>query len=235
LLLGAGAATTIGTYLFVKRYRRKGYITINGQNIPTSFPVNHSLKFPIGTSGTMPRTQPVTVGVLHWAAFEDPGNYVFDLLSQRGISTHFSMDRDGTLWQFADPGTTTALNAGHSLGQKSWSIEISNYGMAPPDQIPVIARDRPTYQAPIHGRMRQIADFYPVQYRNLYELVDIVHEELNIPKEVVVEPVEFVPWERLGNAQGLIAHYHAARNKKDPGPRLMQRMARRWGWRATVI
>jgi len=213
----------------------RGYVTINGRNIPTSFPVNHSRKFRVGTSGTARRTQPIVGGVLHWTAAENPGNRVFSTLSHRGISVHFAMDRDGTVWQFADPGTTTSTNAGHSLGEKTWAIEIASYGMAPASRIPEIGRDRPVYEAEVHGRVRPMADFYPAQYRNLFELANIIHDELRIPKEVVLEPVAFVPWARLRNARGILGHYHASHDKKDPGPRIMQRLARQPGWRATAI
>jgi N-acetylmuramoyl-L-alanine amidase-like protein len=212
--------------------RSRGYITLDGRRIPTSFPVNHSRKFRVGTSGTGFRNQPLVGGVLHWTAAENPGNRVFSTLSTRGISVHFAMDPDGTVWQYADPGRVYTLNAGRSLGQKTWAIEIANYGMASPSRIPTSGRSRGTYQAPVHGRMRTIADFRPVQKRNLFELADLIHTELRIPKRVLVEPDAFIRWNQLRNADGVMAHYHASDDKADPGPQLLDELAAQPGWTA---
>lgn len=206
----------------------RGYIILDGRRYPTSFPVNHSRTFHVGESGTGRRDQPLVGGVLHWTAAENPGNRVFETLSTRGISVHFAMDRDGTVWQFADPATTYTTNAGRSLGRKTWAIEIANYGIArtPPEE----ARDRGTHQATIQGRQRTVANFYPVQRRNVFELATLIHDTLGLPKRVAVEPVEFVPWARLRNADGILGHYHASVQKADPGPKLLRDLSRQPGW-----
>lgn len=216
----------------------RGYIILDGERINTSFEVNHSLQFTIGEDGTGNRTrfQPLVGGVLHWTAAENPGNRVFTTLTTKNISVHFAMDPDGTVWQYADPARVYTLNAGRSLGEKTWAIEIANYGAASPSRIPDRARDRPGYTAVVNGRERRIADFYDIQYQNIFELCDLIHDTLNLPKVVYTSPHEFVSWASgLRDAEGILGHYHAATNKIDPGPRLLDRLAARPGWSSASL
>jgi hypothetical protein len=214
----------------------RGYIILDGQHVNTTFPVNHDLQFTIGEDGVNRRgSWPLHGGMLHWTAAENPGNRVFTTLTTRNISVHFAMDPDGTVWQYADPGRVTTLNAGDTLGRTTWAIEIANYGAASPSRIPDSAQDRPGYEAEVQGQMRTIADFYDVQYNNIFELCDLIHDTLNIPKVVYTSPVEFVPWARLRNARGILGHYHASTNKMDPGPRLLERLAARPGWTSASL
>lgn len=214
----------------------RGYLLLDGERVPTTFPVNHSLQFTIGEDGTGHRgSWPLVGGVLHWTAAENPGNRVFSTLQTRNISVHFTMDRDGTIWQYADPGTTYTLNAGQSLGQITWAIEIVSYGAASPSRIPDSGRDRETYDTQIHGRDYTIADFYDVQYRVLFELCNKIHDHFGLAKEVATSPTEFVSWPRLRDANCILAHYHAATNKIDPGPRCLQRLSEQPGWSGKSI
>jgi endonuclease YncB( thermonuclease family) len=224
---GSGSATTPEG---CEEQPTRGYITLNGQRYNTSFPVDHSRQFTIGEDGTGNLTAPIVGGVLHWTAAENPGNRVFSTLTTRNISVHFAMDPDGKVWQFADPGLVYTLNAGESLGRITWAIEIANYGAASPSNIPESGRDRETYQFTVHGQEITVADFYPIQYTNIFELCNLIHNNLNIAKIAYTSPHELVPWSKLRNLTGLVGHYHAADNKADPGSRLLERISQQPGW-----
>ncbi len=209
-----------------------GYIMLNGVQVSTSFPVNHDLQFTVGEDGTGDRAEPLQGGVLHWTGAENPGNRVFSTLQTRNLSVHFALDADGTLWQFADPGRTYTLNAGESLGRITWAIEITSYGRGSP---PGGGEERDRYETEIHGTTYTVADFYSAQYDTLFELCNLIHTTLSLPKVSYTDPTELVPWARLRTLGGVIGHYHASSGKKDPGTRVFDRLAAQPGWSTGFI
>lgn len=206
------------------------YLLLNGQRYPVNTPTNHSLSFAAGTGGTEPRTGRVDLGVIHVSEGEPVnGSGVYDTLSSRGLSVHFILDRDGTIWQLADPGSLATSHAGSALKQRSWGVEIVGFGAhTPGETIPSRGRGRPLYSATINGRVYDVCDLYPAQYDGLFALVDAVHTALGIPKVALVTPYGVAP---VSCIQGAVGHYHTASNKADPGPRTMERIASIPGWR----
>jgi hypothetical protein len=107
------------------------------------------------------------------------------VLNRRGISVHFCIDNDGTIYQLLDT-QHKAFHAG-SANSKSIGVEISNAyytkyqswyernGFGP----------RPIKEnAKVHGvKLPKFLDFYPVQLEALKALWLAIHEGIGIPLE----------------------------------------------------
>ena len=74
---------------------RDNLLVLNGLKVQCAVPVDHSLEFRPGADGAKERVVPVTHGVLHWTAGEGDGPRVHRVLSGRGLSIHFTIDREG--------------------------------------------------------------------------------------------------------------------------------------------
>lgn len=208
------------------------YLLLNGDTVPVSANVDHSLSFSPGDEGTRKRTVPIQMGVMHWTAAENPAVRVHETLTNRGLSIHFILDRDGVIYQCADPGLVVCSHAGRGVNDLSWGVEIVNYGgVAKGRQPPARGADRERYECVIHGHSRLCADFYPAQYAAIWELFDTVHGALGIPKGVYAGESTLVRWPQLKKFRGVIGHFHAALKKTDPGTRPLEYLSRRWAER----
>jgi N-acetyl-anhydromuramyl-L-alanine amidase AmpD len=207
-----------------------GHLVVAGVELPVDVPVVHDLAFEPGSCGARRRTAPCTLGVLHWTGGEGSGEQVHRVLAARGLSIHFCVDPEGTIYQYADPARVACAHAGRGANDLSWGVEVSCYGFTvggrPP---PVVARDREEYETTIHGRRARVADFRPAQYAALDVLCDVLSGTLGIPRAVWPGPAERVPWARLKAFHGIVGHMHISTRKLDPGTRPLERLARRWG------
>jgi len=111
------------------------------------------------------------------------------VLNKRGISVHFCIDNDGTIYQMLDT-QHGAWHAGHWYGNKQGiGVEISNayytkyqgwYEKNLGESRPVV----PKGEAIVHGRgLDEHLDFYPVQIEALKKLWKALHLGLGIPLE----------------------------------------------------
>lgn len=210
----------------------RGYIIVNGTRINTSFPVNHSLQFNVGEHNVQARSaSSTTQGILHWTGAEGSGRTVYNTLVGRNLSCHFSLDRDGTLWQYCDAATTISHSACTAINNVAWSIEITCYGVQTSRASRVsAARSRETYEATIQGEPFTVGDYTEEQYTTVLELCNLIHTALSIPKVAFTSPQRFVGYSAAGAARGVIGHYHGSRVKTDPGPRIFERLAALPGW-----
>jgi N-acetyl-anhydromuramyl-L-alanine amidase AmpD len=146
------------------------------------------------------------------------------VLNKRGISVHFCIDNDGTIYQMVDMNHA-AWHAGSRKGNlASVGVEISNAYY-------------PKYQdwykrngfgerslvegATVHGRtLDPFLDFYPVQIEALKALWEACHNALEIPYKC--------PLDKEGNTltkvstsaaaarfKGFVSHYHLTGRKID--------------------
>lgn len=146
------------------------------------------------------------------------------VLEQRGISVHFAIDNDGTIFQFMDMNDV-AYHAGSRLwNDKSIGVEIANgYYLRHQDwyvrnglgERPVIT------DAVCHGsKLEPFTGFYPQQLEALKALYRAVHKATGIPLEA--------PLDRSGNTnttvskkcadgqfEGFMSHYHLKKAKTD--------------------
>lgn len=206
-------------------------IVIGGRSIPVGVPVNHSLQFRVGEPGTHARRGQVTMGVVHFSGGEPrDGSGVWQTLHDRDLSVHFVIDRQGTIWQFADPATVSTAHCGSAINAKSWGVEVVDFGeLTEGEQPPAAGRERNIYSATTNGRALRFGDFMPAQYTALFALANACSVGLGVPRAVLG-----APWQRRREADtfnGLVGHLHLSTNKNDPGPRPLEQIGRQPGWR----
>jgi len=128
-----------------------------------------------------------TIFVNHWDVCLSSESCVM-VLGRRGISVHFCIDNDGTIYQLLDT-QHGAWHAGNTkVNHKSIGVEISN-AYYPKYQNWYVKNgfgERPIQDgAWVHGRkLDPFLDFYPVQIEALKALWEAIHKGVGIPLEV---------------------------------------------------
>ena len=150
-----------------------------------------------------------------------------EILNRRGISVHFLIDNDGTIFQMLDT-QHKAWHAGISNGVggnlKGIGVEISNayYTKYQDWYVGRGYGERPVQEhGHVHGRtLDPFLDFYPIQLEALKALWKAVHIGLNIPLEYPknslghIETSVHKECER-GKFRGFCNHYNFTKNKID--------------------
>lgn len=160
----------------------------------------------------------VDLVVIHYDAVGS-SRRCFDVLQQRGLSCHFLLDTDGTIYQTLD------------LRERAWHATVANdrsIGIELAQRGAVEAGDGPVPGGEIVGviqgrRLRQ-PPFTDAQYRALASLLAALHEAfpriaLDVPRlpDGTVVPHQLDP-AAFASFSGVIGHYHVQANKIDPGP-----------------
>ncbi len=160
--------------------------------------------------------------VLHHDGCPDAASCFNVLHNERGLSCHFLLDNDGTIYQTLD----LAFMAFHAAGfnANSIGIEMSNRGDAKrwPTFYSRLGRLRDVTTCRIHGHTYLAFEYTEAQYTALAALVRGVSRALpNLPIDYPQESPGYQSWAELPNAHsyaGLLGHYHTTRRKWDPGP-----------------
>ena len=147
-----------------------------------------------------------------------------NVLRRRGISVHFCIDNDGTIFQLLDTQHGAWQAGSRTANLKSVGVEISNayytkyqgwyedHGYGP---RPVASGVK------CHGRsLKDHLGFYPVQLEALKALWKAMHIGLGIPLECPTDAngdlVETVDEQcKAGNFEGFINHYNLTNRKID--------------------
>ena len=148
----------------------------------------------------------------------------FKVLKKRGISVHFAIDNDGTIYQFMDMNDVAYHAGSRKWNNASVGVEIANafypkyqdwYKRKGFGERPVV-RD-----AMVHGKSLEThLGFYPIQLQALQALMKAVHTATGIPLKA--------PLDRKGNTstkvskpvadgrfEGFVSHYHLTNRKID--------------------
>jgi len=201
----------------------------------------NGLHAPPGSFGARRSTDPaadVHQIVLHYDVAGTSAQ-CFRVLERRGLSCHFLLDVDGTVYQTLDVADR-AYHAG-PYNEGSVGIEIANIGAYPdrdvldrwyPDgrlHLPAgIARGalppsfvgRPARPGPIrgaiHGRELYQQDFTDAQYEALARLCAALCRAL--PRVPPRAPAERGVLAAPDAWSGIVGHYHLTTRKVDPGP-----------------
>lgn len=186
--------------------------------------------------GARPRDAVIDLFTIHWTGGEGTADQVHQTLLRRLLGIELIIDRHGEIYQCCDPLKVSALSVGRGrrFNPRQLGVEIVNYGFTWPRwrRPPSLGRDRPTIRTKIKGMTLQIAEFYPVQLEAVLWLVDAITAAIpTIPRRV--------PRERSGELihrtltrpealkfKGIVGHYHLSRIKIDPGPALMEIVAK---------
>lgn len=146
------------------------------------------------------------------------------VLNRRGISVHFCIDNDGTIYQILDT-QHGAWHAGDLRGNKQGiGVEISNayYTKYQDWYVRNGFGERPIQeQGWVHGkRLDPFLDFYPVQIKALQALWAAIHNGLGIPLEYPKNSEGYVETGvhkgcPSGKFKGFCNHYNFTRKKID--------------------
>lgn len=193
----------------------RGLITISGKPVPCASVVRtireHGMQFVVGR-GARKRTATPNLIVLHHTAGEGDAAGVYRTLNEKGLGIEYVIDREGLIWEMADPAKIDTYDAGN-VNARSVGIEIISCGLAP---LPKRAQDRGTYAATISGYGFTFAKFYPVQLQAMADLCDSLTLGLRIPRVYATKPGLLAP-EILAKFKGIIGHFHCNGIKNDPG------------------
>jgi len=146
------------------------------------------------------------------------------VLDKRGISVHFLIDNDGTIYQTLDIQHGAWHAGSERVNRASVGVEISNayytkyqdwyerngFGLRP------LVDD-----AWVHGnKLGEHTDFYPVQIEALQALWKAIHKATKIPYEAPKNQfgstsTKYEQDVKYGSFSGFISHYHVSKNKID--------------------
>ena len=163
------------------------------------------------------RKRNVSMFVTHWDVCLN-SRTCYKILQKRGISIHFAIDNDGTIYQFLDMNHIGWHASSRTINRKAVGVEIANayypkyqswYKKNGFGERPMIT------DASVHGKpMKPFMDFYPVQKEALKALMEAVHLALGIPLETPEEKT--VSKEvRSGNFKVFVHHFHCIKSKID--------------------
>ena len=147
-----------------------------------------------------------------------------NVLDKRGISVHFLIDNDGTIYQTLDM-QHAAWHAGSSrTNRPSVGVEISN-AYYPKYQAWYVKNgfgERPLIDdAWVHGtRLEPFLGFYPAQIEALKALWKAIHSATGIPYETPTKQngnteTKYVQDVTYGDFSGFVSHYHVSKSKID--------------------
>ena len=166
----------------------------------------------------MKRKRNISMFVTHWDVCLN-SKACFRVLNKtsRSASIHFSIDNDGTIYQFLDMNHVAWHASKRSVNKKSVGVEMSNAyytkyqdwykrnGFGP----------RPLMTGTVHGkRLGRFLGFYSVQKRALKALMESVHNALDIPLQTP-EGDTVVKEVASGKYRGFVHHYNVVKNKID--------------------
>ena len=146
------------------------------------------------------------------------------VLDKRGISVHFLIDNDGTIYQTLDIQHGAWHAGSERVNRASVGVEITNAYY--PKYQSWYERNgfgpRPLVKdAWVHGnKLDEFTDFYPVQIEALKALWRAIHSATGIPYEAPVNQfgstsTKYEQDVKYGSFSGFISHYHVSKNKID--------------------
>src|SRR5512138_2032559 len=146
------------------------------------------------------------------------------LQNERGLSCHFLVDNDGTIYQTLD----LALEGWHGseLNHESIGVELCNRADRWKDRDYYARRgiNRGVKACKINGHVIDSFDFTKEQYEQMILLGRALRRLLpNIPAEFPQSSpgqvmLDTIGYPALDKFNGYIGHYHLTTNKWDPGP-----------------
>lgn len=146
------------------------------------------------------------------------------VLDSRGISVHFLIDNDGTIYQTLDMQHAAWHAGSERTNRPSVGVEITNayYLKYQNTYVKNGFGERPIIKEAWvhHNKMEPFLGFYPTQIEALKSLWKAVHNAADIPYEVPLNQFGNTSsvYEQdvaYGNFKGFVSHYHVSKNKTD--------------------
>jgi len=165
----------------------------------------------------------INMFVNHWDVCLDSKSCA-RVLNNRGVSVHFCIDNDGTIYQLLDTNHAAWHGSTRKVNHRSIGVEIANayYPKYQPWYEKKGFGKRPIISgAKVHGKtLEPFTWFYPKQIQALQALWKAVHDATGIPYEC--------PTDNSGNTssnvdrkvaagtfKGFVSHYHVTKKKID--------------------
>lgn len=157
----------------------------------------------------------------------------YNVLCTRGLSTHFVVNYDGTLYQFMDCYHTAWATGDNNA--MSIAIDMNNPVYPELRNEDPAAGMREIYQGKINGSVKTMLGYTEPQYETIIALMKAFITPIQIPGEADWIPLPrvaancFPPISENGEVinrlmrdstrfEGFLGHYHCSANKWDPGP-----------------
>ena len=146
------------------------------------------------------------------------------VLDKRGVSVHFLIDNDGTIYQTLDMQHAAWHAGSERTNRPSVGVEITNayYLKYQEWYVDKGLGERPVIEeAWVHGhRIGPFMGFYPAQIEALKALWKAIHHGANIPYETPLNQFEktSTKYEQdvaYGKFKGFVSHYHVNKGKID--------------------
>ena len=148
----------------------------------------------------------------------------FRVLKKKGISSHFVIDNDGTIYQTLDLQHGAWHAGSERANRASVGVEISNaYYPKYQDWYKNNGfGERPLMEGVrVHGELlKPFTGFYPEQLRALKALWRAIHGATGIPYEAPLNQFDktsknYEQDVKYGTFSGFVSHYHVSKNKID--------------------
>lgn len=182
------------------------------------------------TAGLSELRQVVRQVTVHLDGCRDAAMCFNVLHNERGLSVHFLVDTDGTIYQTLDLLHCAFHAAG--VNEVAIGIELQNLGDAA-RRPNAYAQPRPTVTCTVHGAQFLCYDFTDAQYEAMGRLGRALTRIFDVPLAAPVANGGAV-WTRLDEPRafrGFLGHYHISLTKWDPGPWDFPRLFGSIGWR----
>lgn len=207
-----------------------GFTTTQGSDVYTDRFVKGKK---ITTYEDLVDSKAITQIIIHTDLVKD-SEMCFRVLVDRGLSTHFMVDWDGTIYQGLDP-LYTAYHAGDN-NQNSIGIDFNNVMknlVRDPSAKPYDPKadrfaemSKKEFRRPKSGRMTinggkvQSYGYTDPQYQALIALLKVLTDQLEIPKQVPFDAKGEIVTETLTDPTypGIVGHWHVSADRWDPGP-----------------
>lgn len=165
----------------------------------------------------------INMFVNHWDVCLDSTTCA-KVLNNRGVSVHFCIDNDGTIYQLLDTNHAAWHGSTRKVNHHSIGVEIAN-AYYPKYQSWYKRKgfgERPLIEnAQVHGKtLEPFMGFYPVQLQALQALWKAVHEGVNIPYQCPLDASGNTSTTTnkkvtAGTFKGFVSHYHVTKKKID--------------------
>lgn len=167
--------------------------------------------------------RPVRLFVNHWDVCLSSKSCQ-SVLDKRGISVHFLIDNDGTIYQTLDMQHGAWHAGSERVNRASVGVEISN-AYYPKYQDWYVKNgfgERPVIEgARVHGELLDpFTGFYPIQIRALKALWKSINSATGIPYSTLTNQFDttskgYEQEAKYGKFSGFVSHYHVSKNKID--------------------
>ena len=163
-----------------------------------------------------------TMFVAHWDVCLSSKS-CFKILEKRGLSVHFLIDNDGTIYQIMDCNDIGWHAGNRKVNNKSIGVEISNAYY--PKYQAIYRRkgfgERPVMEeVVVHGKeLKPFMGFYPVQIKAFKALAEALNKAYDIPLVAPMENNKLIEttYSKVQDAtfKGVVSHYHITERKID--------------------